>query len=327
MASFDWHWPIEDDTELQSPAPFLTIGTRGSPLALVQAHLVRRLLSAAHGVAEADIAVRTFTTSGDRLTDRPLSEAGGKGLFSKEIEAALAAGEIDIGVHSSKDMATELPPGLALAAFLEREDVRDAFVSLSAETLDDLPAGARFGTSSIRRAAQMRRQRPDLEIVPFRGNVDTRLKKLADGIADATLLALAGLNRLGRTGTAKSLIDPQRFPPAPAQGAICIEIRQGDTRGAGLIAPLDHAETHTALIAERAMLQELDGSCRTPIGALTTITDGRLTLFGQILTPDGTKAHEATLSGSPAEAAAIGTALGKQLAEAAGPEFLIRMQQ
>jgi hydroxymethylbilane synthase len=312
---------------LQSPAPFLTIGTRGSPLALAQAHLVQRLLAEAHGVDAEEIAIRTITTSGDRMTDRPLSEIGGKGLFSKEIEAALEAGEIDIAVHSSKDMATELPAGLVLAAFLEREDVRDAFVSLTATRLEDLPEGARFGTSSIRRAAQMRRNRPDLDVVPFRGNVDTRLKKLADGVADATLLAIAGLNRLGRHGVAKSLIDPKKFPPAPAQGAIGIEIRENDMRSAGLIAPLDHAATHTALLAERAMLAELDGSCRTPIGALTAIEGDKLTLFGQILTPDGSEAYEAQATGSLAEAAAIGTRLGRELAEAAGPEFLIRMQQ
>ena len=312
---------------MQSPAPFLTIGTRGSPLALAQAHLVQRLLAEAHGVDAEAIAIRTITTSGDRMTDRPLSEIGGKGLFSKEIEAALEAGEIDIAVHSSKDMATELPAGLVLAAFLEREDVRDAFVSLTATSLDDLPQGARFGTSSIRRAAQMRRNRPDLDVVPFRGNVDTRLKKLADGVADATLLAIAGLNRLGRQGVARSLIDPKKFPPAPAQGAIGIEIRENDMRSASLIAPLDHAATHTALLAERAMLAELDGSCRTPIGALTAIDGDKLTLFGQILTPDGSEAYEADVSGSLAEAAAIGRKLGRELAEAAGPEFLIRMQQ
>jgi hydroxymethylbilane synthase len=326
LPSSDWQWPIEDDSKLQSPAPFLTIGTRGSPLALAQAHLVQRLLAEAHGVSSNAIAIRTITTSGDRLTDRPLSEIGGKGLFSKEIEAALAAGEIDIAVHSSKDMASELPPGLVLAAFLEREDVRDAFVSLAVESIDELPQGARLGTSSIRRAAQMRRHRPDLQIVPFRGNVDTRLKKLADGVADATLLALAGLRRLGRDGEAKSLIDAEEFPPAPAQGAIGIEIRETDKRSARLIAPLDHAATHTALLAERAMLAELDGSCRTPIGALTTIAGDRLSLFGQILTPDGREAHEARAEGPLAEAAAIGKRLGRELADAAGPDFLIRMQ-
>ncbi len=179
-------------------SPFLRIGSRGSMLALVQARLVQKLLAAAHGVPDSAIEIVTITTSGDRLTDAPLAEVGGKGLFSKEIETALAAGEIDLGVHSSKDMATKLPDGLVLAAFLEREDIRDAFVSLKVKSLDDLPQGARLGSSSIRRASQMLRHRPDLEIVPFRGNVDTRLRKLAEGIADATLRAVAGLYRLGR---------------------------------------------------------------------------------------------------------------------------------
>jgi hydroxymethylbilane synthase len=214
---------------LQS-APYLRIGTRGSPLALAQAHLVRRLIATAHGVSEADIAVEVIQTSGDRLKEVPLSDVGGKGLFSKEIEAALHAGTIDIGVHSSKDLATTLPDGLFLPVFLEREDIRDAFVSLSARSLDDLPQGAKFGTSSIRRAAQILRQRPDLLIVPFRGNVDTRLQKLRDGVASATLLAVAGLNRLGRSNEITDYLDPRVFPPAPAQGAIGIEARVDDAR-------------------------------------------------------------------------------------------------
>ncbi len=198
-------------------------------LALAQAHLTRRLLAEAHGVEEDRIEVRVIATSGDKLAEMPLSEAGGKGLFSKEIEDALEADEIDLGVHSSKDMATALPEGLVLAAFLEREDVRDAFVSLRYATLDDLPQGAKFGTSSIRRAAQMLRARPDLEIVPFRGNVGTRLDKLEAGVADATLLAVAGLNRLGQVDKITSYLDPRVFLPAPAQGAIGIEIREADT--------------------------------------------------------------------------------------------------
>src|SRR5690606_5118073 len=195
---------------------------------MAQALLVRRLLAEAHEVPEDEIAIEAIATSGDRLKEAPLSEVGGKGLFSKEIEAALLDGTIDIGVHSSKDMATTLPDGLILPVFLEREDIRDAFVSLSAATIDALPQGVRFGTSSIRRAAQVRRHRPDLEIVPFRGNVDTRLKKLADGVAAATLLAVAGLNRLGRADRITAFLDPHRFPPAPAQGAIGIECRADD---------------------------------------------------------------------------------------------------
>jgi len=302
-------------------APFLTIGTRGSMLALWQAHEVQRLLAAAHGVRTEDIAIRTFTTTGDRLTDRPLSEAGGKGLFSKEIEVALAAGEIDLGVHSSKDMASVLPDGLVLAAFLEREDIRDAFVSLKYASLDEMPQGAKLGSSSIRRAAQMLRARPDLEIVPFRGNVGTRLQKLSDGVADATLLASAGLNRLGQSDKITAHLDPRQFLPAPAQGAICVEIREDDARTAGLVAPLDHRPTSTALAAERALLTTLDGSCRTPIGAFTELNEISCSLTAEILSPDGREFYRDSLSGRPDEAQRIGAELGRRLLAAAGPDF------
>ncbi|HHY51213.1 MAG TPA: hydroxymethylbilane synthase [Alphaproteobacteria bacterium] len=303
-------------------APFLRIGTRGSPLALAQAHLVRRLLAQAHGVAEEEIAVEAMTTSGDRLTEAPLAAFGGKGLFSKELEVALAAGVIDIAVHSSKDLATRLPDGLFLPAFLAREDVRDAFVSLSAETLEDLPRGARVGSSSIRRAAQIRRQRPDLTVVPFRGNVDTRLNKLRDGVADATLLAVAGLNRLGRQNEIRSVLDPRVFPPAPAQGAIGIEARVGDARTVALVAPLNHAATMTAVTAERAMLAELDGSCRTAIGVFTEREGDTLTLHGEVLAPDGSRFVADRISGAAGEAAMVGAELGRRLRAAGGPLLL-----
>jgi len=307
---------------LQSHAPFLRIGTRGSQLALAQANLVRRLLAEAHGVKEDAIAVEVITTSGDRITDRPLSEVGGKGLFTKEIEAALLDNQIDLAVHSSKDVATRLPAGLELAAFLPREDVRDAFVSLVARDLDGLPQGARFGTSSIRRAAQILRVRPDLQIVGFRGNVDTRIRKLRDGIADATLLAAAGLNRLGRSAEVTSLLDPRRFPPAPAQGAIGIEIRADDARTRMLVGALDHRQTHDALLAERALLDVLDGSCRTPIAALTTREGDQIVLLGQILSPDGRTVFELERRGAAAQAGDIGRSLGEELKTMAGPEFL-----
>ena len=303
-------------------SPFLRIGTRGSKLALVQAHLVRSLLAKAHGVAEDSMEIRTITTSGDRLTDAPLSEVGGKGLFSKEIEAALEAAEIDLGVHSSKDMATTLPKGLELAAYLPREDARDAFVSLSAKTVETLPQGARLGSSSLRRSAQMLRLRPDLVIVPFRGNVDTRLRKLREGVADATLLAMAGLNRLGRQDAATALLDPELFPPAPAQGAIGIEIRNDDTRTRGLIAPLDHHDTHIAISAERAFLRELDGSCRTAIGVHSRLADRTLALTGEILSPDGTMSFRDTVSGPAQGAEALGRELGQILRHKAGSDFL-----
>jgi hydroxymethylbilane synthase len=302
-------------------APFLRIGTRGSMLALAQAHLTQRLLAEAHGVDPERIEIRVISTSGDRIQDRPLSEVGGKGLFSKEIEAALESGEIDLAVHSSKDLASQLPDGLVLAAFLEREDVRDGFVSLRYKSLDDLPQGARLGSSSIRRAAQMLRHRPDLEIVPFRGNVDTRLHKLEAGVADATLLAVAGLNRLGRADRITAYLDPVLFPPAPAQGAIGIEIRADDTRTASLVAPLNHEPTSTAIAAERGLLSTLDGSCRTPIGAFTELNEISCTLTGEILSPDGRERFRFTANGKPEDADAIGARLGQRLLDAAGPEF------
>ena len=302
-------------------APFLRIGTRGSMLALAQAQLTQRLLAEAHGVALERIEIRVITTSGDKLTDRPLSEAGGKGLFSREIEAALAAGDVDLGVHSSKDLASFLPDGLMLAAFLEREDVRDAFVSLKYPGVTELPQGAKLGSSSIRRAAQMLRVRPDLQVVQFRGNVDTRLSKLEAGVADATLLAVAGLNRLGKQDKITAYLDPMDFLPAPAQGAIGIEIREADARTADLVGVLNHAPTATAIAAERALLATLDGSCRTPIGAFTELNGVSCRLTAEILSPDGREFYRGSVDGAAADAAKLGTQLGATLLEQAGPEF------
>ena len=302
-------------------APLLRIGTRGSMLALAQAQLVQRLLAEAHGVEREAIEIKVITTSGDRLTDPPLSEAGGKGLFSKEIEAALEAGEVDLGVHSSKDLASHLPPGLMLAAFLEREDVRDAWVSLKYASPEALPQGAKLGSSSIRRAAQMLRLRPDLEVVQFRGNVDTRLAKLEAGVADATLLAVAGLNRLRKSDRITAYLDPQKFPPAPAQGAIGIEIRQNDSRTAELVSVLNHAPTATTIAAERALLATLDGSCRTPIGAFTELNGVLCRVTAEILSPDGREFYRDSVEGAADKAAALGTELGRRLLEAAGPDF------
>ena len=309
----------------RSPAtatPFARIGTRGSPLALVQAELVRARLAALHGVGADDIEIVVISTGGDRIQDRPLSELGGKGMFTKEIEQALLSGAIDLGVHSSKDVASVLPDGLLLPVFLEREDVRDAFVSLSASSLEALPQHARLGTSSLRRAAQMRRFRPDLEIVPFRGNVDTRLDKLARGVADATLLAAAGLKRLDRLDRVTAFLDPRRFPPAPAQGAIGIEIRDGDARALELVTPLDHAPTTVAVTAERAFLRELDGSCRTPIGAFTERDGDGLALRGEILAPDGSQGFTGDISGDATDAERLGTELGRRLLAEAGADIL-----
>lgn len=314
---------------MQSPAPtpVLTIGTRGSPLARAQAHEVRDRLAAIHGLEVDSIAIKVIKTSGDMILDRPLSEVGGKGLFTKELEVALAAGEIDIAVHSAKDVATTLPEGMTLPAYLPREDVRDAFLSLRAKSPDHLPEGAVIGSSSLRRRAQMKRFRPDFRTVEFRGNVQTRLQKLADGVADATLLAVAGLNRLGESHRVTHVLDLAQFPPAPAQGAIVIESRDDDSEAIRLVGMLDDPDTRLKVEAERAFLKTLDGSCRTPIAALTTLADGRLTLFGQILSPDGSEVHENEVSGDADTGAELGRRLGEMLLARAGEDFFTRLRQ
>lgn len=312
---------------MQSPTPFARIGTRGSPLALTQAKLVREQLAKAHGVGEDAIFIEIFSTGGDRsqAENTTLSTIGGKGVFTKEIDEALLAGRIDLGVHSSKDVATAMPDGLRMAAFLEREDVRDAFISVKAQGIDYLPDGALFGTSSIRRAAQARRLRPDLRIVPFRGNVHTRLQKLLDGVADATLLAMAGLNRLGEAHRATGVLDTDSFMPAPAQGAIGIAIRADDEGASALVAPLDHAPTHRAILAERAMLAILDGSCRTPVGALSRPDGEGLHLEGEILSLDGQTSFHAEASGH--DAMALGEEVGRALVQQAGTEWFAQWHQ
>lgn len=311
---------------MQSSAPFARIGTRGSPLALAQANLVRDLISKAHGVDEAAIEIEVFSTGGDRsqAANVSLSTIGGKGVFTKEIDEALLSGRIDIGVHSSKDVATGLPPSIALAAFLEREDARDAFISVSVEAIDNLPQGARFGTSSIRRAAQALRLRPDLQIVPFRGNVHTRLQKLLDGVADATLLAMAGLNRLGEAHRVTSVLDDDRFMPAPAQGAIGLAIRAGEARFADMVSALDHGPTHAGIAAERAMLAVLDGSCRTPVGALSSGRNGNYALKGEILSLDGQTTFRSEASGRDPHL--LGETVGRDLLAQAGPDWLAQWQ-
>ena len=245
----------------------MRIGSRGSPLALVQAREVQARLAAAAGADPASIEIKVIRTTGDTIQDRPLMEAGGKGLFTKEIEEALLSGAIDLAVHSSKDMTTLLPPGLILSGFLPREDARDTFISRKTKSLHDLPSGAVVGTASLRRQAMVLRARPDLRIVPLRGNVETRLRKIQDGVADATLLAVAGLKRLGLISAATELLDIDAFLPAVGQGAIGIETRVDDTATRALVAKISDPDTAAALAAERAFLAVLDGSCRTPIGA------------------------------------------------------------
>ena len=297
------------------------IGTRGSALALAQASEVRALLMAAHGMAEDAFAIEIISTSGDRIQDRPLSEAGGKGLFTKEIEEALIDRRIDIAVHSSKDMPTRLPPGLELAAFLHREDPRDAFIGRAAPRIADLPGGATVGSSSLRRQALIRRMRPDLNVVTFRGNVQTRLRKLDEGVVDGTMLALAGLRRLDLADVATDLMPLEIFPPAPGQGAICVESRIGDERVMALLAAIDHGPTHAALSCERAFLATLDGSCRTPIAGHATLDGDKLSFNGLILTPDGREFHDIADEGPAGEAASIGRRAGEAVRAKAGPRF------
>ena len=299
----------------------LRIGTRGSALALAQAHETRARLMAAHGLPEAAFEIVVITTSGDRIQDRPLSEAGGKGLFTREIEEALLSGRIDIAVHSSKDMPTRLPEGLELSAFLEREDVRDAFIGRAAPRLAELPHGAVVGSSSLRRQALIRRLRPDIEVVTFRGNVQTRLRKLEEGQVAGTLLARAGLRRLDLSHIVTELLPVDSFPPAPGQGAICIESRIGDARTLALLGPIGHEATALALACERAFLAALDGSCRTPIAGHARIDGDRLAFSGTILTPDGREVHEIEAQGRAADAARIGADAGERIRARAGPGF------
>ena len=294
--------------DMPDPERPLRIGTRGSPLALAQAHETRARLMAAHGLPEDAFEICVIKTTGDRVQDRPLSEIGGKGLFTREIEDALLAGGIDIAVHSMKDMPTEQPGGLGLTCYLPREDVRDAFVSLSAGGLAELGEGAVVGTSSLRRQAQLRFRRPDLRVVEFRGNVQTRLKKLRDGVAEATFLAMAGLRRLGLDDIARAPIEPGDMLPAVAQGAIGIEQRLEDEPVSALLAAIHHGPTGIRLAAERAFLKGLDGSCQTPIAGLAEIEGDTLNFRGEILRPDGSECLTHAMRGSISDAAEMGTA-------------------
>jgi hydroxymethylbilane synthase len=297
------------------------IGTRGSPLARAQAAELRARLMAAHGLPDQSLGVVVIRTSGDRIQDRPLAEAGGKGLFTREIEEALVERQIDVAVHSAKDMPTVLPTGLILAAYLEREDVRDAFIARDAASLRDLPVGARVGTASLRRQALVRRARPDLQVESLRGNVETRLRKLNEGKVDATLLALAGLRRLDLEDRATAVLDLATFPPAVGQGAIAIEARADDHHTLEFLAAVDHRDTHLALIAERAFLGALDGSCRTPIAGHARVEDGSLHFHGMILTPDGQSCHETRREASSGDAAEAGADAGRELRRLGGPFF------
>jgi hydroxymethylbilane synthase len=301
----------------------MRIGTRGSPLALAQAHETRDLLVAAHDdLLTDDVEIVVISTKGDRVQDRALSEIGGKGLFTEEIEAGLSDGSLDIAVHSMKDMPTELPDGLIIPCLLPREDVRDVFISNKASRLQDLPQGAVIGSASLRRQAQIKNQRPDLEVVTFRGNVQSRLRKLEEGIVDATLLAQAGLNRLDMAHVATETLSIEQMLPAVAQGAIGIECREGDKRVLDYLAPLACADTMACVTAERAVLAALDGSCRTPIAALATLNDGTISLRALVLRPDGSEALETTREGPVSDALALGEDAGAELKQRAGPDFM-----
>lgn len=296
----------------------LRIGTRGSPLALAQANMVRDLLAAAHpDVPEAEIV--EIRTTGDIITDRPLADAGGKGLFTKEIDRALLDGEVDIAVHSAKDVETWLPEGISIAAAPPREDPRD--VLIGATSIAGLPQGARVGTASQRRQAQLLAHRPDLDVVLFRGNVQTRLRKLQEGEADATLLALAGLNRLGRSDVADAILEPEEMLPAAGQGVIAIACRTDNPAAANALAPLNDPDTLTCLRAERAMLDALDGTCRTPIGGLARMQGDQILLQGLVAWPDGSTLIRHQLTGPNSDPVALGQAVGSQLREQIGPEF------
>ena len=306
---------------LPTPAQPFKIGTRGSPLALWQAHETRRCLMAAFDLPEDAFEITVIKVMGDQILDRALKDIGGKGLFTREIEDALLEGSLDIAVHSMKDMPTLQPEGLLLDCYLPREDVRDGFVSPSVMGIMDLPQGAVVGSSSLRRRAQLAHRRPDLQLVEFRGNVQTRMKKLQDGVAVATFLAMAGLNRLGLAHMARSAIAVDEMLPAVAQGAIGIERRVDDGRAEAMLAAIHHGPTGQRLAAERAFLLRLDGSCETPIAGLAVLEGDQLWLRGEILRPDGTRVITGQLRGAVADGADLGRELAAQLLGRAGPGF------
>jgi hydroxymethylbilane synthase len=292
---------------------WMKIGTRGSPLALAQAHQIRNSLAKAHGLAADAIEVVVIRTTGDMIQDRALSEAGGKGLFTKELDIAMIEGRIDIAVHSSKDLPTILPPNICVAGYADREDVRDVFIGKDNTRLRDLPQGARVGTASLRRGAMVKNMRPDIEIGLLRGNVQTRLNKVQGGEVDGTLLALAGLKRLGLTQHATEILDEDTFLPAVGQGAIGITARSDDDATLTKLAAICHAPTGIALTTERAFLRVLDGSCRTPIAGLARVTDGKIAFRGMILRKDGSQCFDISAEAAAADAEALGEDCGRKL--------------
>ena len=302
--------------------PWMKIGTRGSPLALAQAREMRSLLAAAHGLPEERIELVVIRTTGDMIQDRPLSEAGGKGLFTKELDIALLDGSIDIAVHSSKDLPTLMPDGIDIPGFLPREDVRDVFISPRAESLATLAPGSLVGTASLRRQALVRRLRPDLRVGLLRGNVQTRLGKLASGEVDATLLALAGLKRLGLVSHATEILDEESFLPAVGQGAIGITARTDDHETRVKLGAVLDPPTGFALTLERAFLRVLDGSCRTPIAGHARIADGQASFRGMILRGDGSEWYETAATGPVEDVERLGVQAGNDLLSRAPADIL-----
>jgi hydroxymethylbilane synthase len=309
-------------------AVLFRIGARGSKLSLAQTGQTRARWATLLGVELNALEIVPIVTTGDTIQDRRLIESGGKGLFTKELDEALLDGRIDVGVHSLKDLPTRLPAGIVLACVPVREDPRDAFVSLKAQSLAELPAGANVGTASLRRQAQVLFARPDLGVVTLRGNVDTRLKKLEAGDADATFLALAGLKRLGLEARAASLVDPIETPPAACQGALAITARADDMRTLEALAKFEDANARVEIEAERAFLEALDGSCRTPIGALARVNGAELRFVGETLTPDGVmrwrRTETITLGADAiAQARTLGATLGGEIRDEAGDAIVM----
>ncbi|GEO16783.1 hydroxymethylbilane synthase [Microvirga aerophila] len=300
----------------------LVIGTRGSPLALAQAHETQERFAKSHGWTPDQLPLAVIKTTGDAIQDRPLSEAGGKGLFTKELDIALLEGAIDLAVHSAKDLPTTLPEGIMIAGYLPREDVRDAFISRRFKGLHDLPSGAVVGSASLRRQAELRRLRPDLNVTLLRGNVQTRLAKLERGEVDATLLAMAGLRRLGLTEHVTAVLETEDFLPAVGQGAIAITVRADDERVMRAVEPILDAPTGHALAAERAFLTILDGSCRTPIAGHAHLVGDELVFRGLVLRPDGSERLEVSRRGAVSEAVSLGREAGTELRTRMPPGFL-----
>ena len=298
----------------------LTIGTRGSPLALVQAHETMGRLIRSTGLEENCFKILVIKTSGDMIQDRPLSEVGGKGLFTKEIEEAMLDNNIDIAVHSMKDMPVICPEGLIISCYLPREDVRDSFISTKYKSISELPNGATVGTSSLRRRAQLLNKRPDLKIVEFRGNVQTRLRKLNEGIADATFLACAGLNRLGRNEISNP-IETDDMLPAIAQGCIGIEQRKNDIEISKILSVINDKSASLRLAAERSLLLGLDGSCQTPIAGLAELNGQQMRLRGEVIRPDGSEVLQDEITCPVSEGVEMATLMAKRFRSQMGENF------